>query len=80
MGTVSQLMDRMTPVRANPEQIAHDRVLYVLRGRVSNERLAQAQARAGRLVRIGESMDTAVSRATCWALSATDPFPPRPVA
>jgi hypothetical protein len=60
------------------EQQAASRVRDYLRGRVGPTRLAEAEARAERRVRSGNTTAEAISFAVRWALSSTDfdPLPP----
>jgi len=57
------------------EQHARSRVRDYLRGRCTPHRIAQAEARAERLVIAGLAISRAIERATAWALSATDSPP-----
>ena len=60
----------------NTADIAHraeQRVAEHLRSRVDAATLAQAQARAARLIRMGLDVPGAVTRAVSWALGTTRP-------
>ena len=68
-----------TRVPLPDEQYARKRVRDALRGRVSDSRIAQAEARAERLVLAGGvALPRCIERAIAWALCATDPTPNPP--
>lgn len=60
-------------LRRSLEQQAHDKVLERLRGKVTGMVMAQAQARAARLVSAGAKFQDAIHRACAWALYADKP-------
>lgn len=77
MGQIVDMLTRTVRGEAPPaHEVARARVLKRLKGSVTGERLAQAQARAERLVLAGAPIDNAVNRAIVWALYATDPNNP----
>lgn len=63
-------------IEAAQVALAQKRVLDLLRSKCSEQRIAQAQARAERSARAGLPVDDAVRRAVAWALHATEPTPP----
>lgn len=63
-------------VLADDVAIARSQTAASLARQHPAQRVAEAQARAERLVRSGISVSTAVRRACAWANAATDPFPP----
>jgi hypothetical protein len=64
--------------KPSPEEVvvaAHKQVCKRIKGRCSVARIAQAQARAERLIAMGLPTDQAVHRAVAWAVYAADAWP-----
>lgn len=78
--SMSNFCGRLLRRPKSETELACERIRRELRGQCTEQRIAQAEARAARLIAANLAPDRAVRRAIAWATCATDPTDPPPLA